>query len=588
MKYLSTFEVAEKWGISPRRVRILCNNDRIPGAQRELNAAPAIHNAMLDYIRRLNPSFDAKNLDCIIRLDEVKKGENKGQHEFIADSRVQNPEQIYIAKETHEEIHTALQMIEEREKAYLLYRFGFEDDVLHHVVVPLDKKSLYMRLHHKIIGGVDMNEINTLVNSVIKYLAQCEKNENTNKEYNLFKVLQVDAKEVVMCRFLADLLSPCGDHGCGTVFLKSFLQLVCNIPISDELIKNTTVTKEYLIPGSERRIDIVIQNRNMFLPIEVKIYAGEQQSQCYDYYDYARKIDPNTKVLYLTRFGTPPSDYSLTSSSTPTLKLDHDNIIKISFADDILNWLTDILSQITGAVKQAITQYIEAIAEFTDKSRREKQVKTVEIITQSKEAFAAALQIEKSATKAKLDVMTALFREFENQMEPIAKKYGLERITEVSFTWSDYKDKATTDFYKRYSTYPGINYVVRNAHFSDENVQLWLRIEIEHALFAGFCLFNSGKDSKGNIGYKQDTQSEALKAEAAKFVEVPPINGKNWWILWKYLPSAIDERKNSDDVPNFKEMNEVAVALVDETYRKDFVRKSVAVIESNLLKLLKV
>ena len=40
-------------------------------------AAPAIHNAMLDYIRRLNPTFEAKNLDCIIRLDEVKKGENK-------------------------------------------------------------------------------------------------------------------------------------------------------------------------------------------------------------------------------------------------------------------------------------------------------------------------------------------------------------------------------------------------------------------------------------------------------------------------------------------------------------------------------
>ena len=34
MKYLSTFEVAEKWGISPRRVGILCNNDRMPGAQR--------------------------------------------------------------------------------------------------------------------------------------------------------------------------------------------------------------------------------------------------------------------------------------------------------------------------------------------------------------------------------------------------------------------------------------------------------------------------------------------------------------------------------------------------------------------------
>ena len=34
MKYLSTFEAAEKWGISHRRVSILCNEGRITGAQR--------------------------------------------------------------------------------------------------------------------------------------------------------------------------------------------------------------------------------------------------------------------------------------------------------------------------------------------------------------------------------------------------------------------------------------------------------------------------------------------------------------------------------------------------------------------------
>ena len=34
MKYLSTFEAAEKWGLSPRRVGVLCNENRIPGAQR--------------------------------------------------------------------------------------------------------------------------------------------------------------------------------------------------------------------------------------------------------------------------------------------------------------------------------------------------------------------------------------------------------------------------------------------------------------------------------------------------------------------------------------------------------------------------
>ena len=34
MRYLSTFEAAEKWGLSPQRVGVLCNENRIPGAQR--------------------------------------------------------------------------------------------------------------------------------------------------------------------------------------------------------------------------------------------------------------------------------------------------------------------------------------------------------------------------------------------------------------------------------------------------------------------------------------------------------------------------------------------------------------------------
>mgnify|MGYP001626060634 FL=1 len=34
MKYLSVTETAERWGISTRRIQILCNEDRIPGAIR--------------------------------------------------------------------------------------------------------------------------------------------------------------------------------------------------------------------------------------------------------------------------------------------------------------------------------------------------------------------------------------------------------------------------------------------------------------------------------------------------------------------------------------------------------------------------
>ena len=34
MKYLSVAQTAERWGISPRRIQILCNEERIPGAVR--------------------------------------------------------------------------------------------------------------------------------------------------------------------------------------------------------------------------------------------------------------------------------------------------------------------------------------------------------------------------------------------------------------------------------------------------------------------------------------------------------------------------------------------------------------------------
>lgn len=105
-------------------------------------AAPAIRNAMVDYIRRWNPTFEAKNLGNLLCLDEVIKDENKGRHEFVSDSRAKNPEQIYIAKETHEEVHTALQRIEHRERAYLWYRFGFEDDIYH----PLNETAKHFHL----------------------------------------------------------------------------------------------------------------------------------------------------------------------------------------------------------------------------------------------------------------------------------------------------------------------------------------------------------------------------------------------------------------------------------------------------------
>ena len=105
-------------------------------------AGPAIRNAMLDYIREQSTSFEAKNLNNIISLDELTKDEAQSRHSFLADPTRQTPEQIYLAQERIEDIHHALSMIADREEQYLRYRFGFDDDMEH----PLTETAKHFHL----------------------------------------------------------------------------------------------------------------------------------------------------------------------------------------------------------------------------------------------------------------------------------------------------------------------------------------------------------------------------------------------------------------------------------------------------------
>ena len=105
-------------------------------------AAPAIRNAMIDYIRSQNVSFEAKHLNDIVSLDDFAKDEVRSKHNFIADPTKQTPEQIYLAQERIDDLHHALYMIEDREEQYLRYRFGFDDDMEH----PLTETARHFHL----------------------------------------------------------------------------------------------------------------------------------------------------------------------------------------------------------------------------------------------------------------------------------------------------------------------------------------------------------------------------------------------------------------------------------------------------------
>lgn len=410
--------------------------------------------------------------------------------------------------------------------------------------------------------------------------------KNNKKKYNIFKVLEITDREVLMCRVLADFLNPEGSHEKGSKYLKIFLNKVIHRDDYETICTSAHVFKEYPITG-ERRIDIVIESKDIFIPIEVKIHAVEQKAQCYDYYMYAAKKDSAPKVVYLTKWGTVPSEYSLSSASEGRI-LPIEKVLCISFAEDICHFMEMIIeNEDDWIIQEVARQYREAIKEFTVFVDEELQMEVASKLCESEQNFRSMLVIEKAANNAKAKLIYSLFEEFEEQFLSIQNKYGLKR--ESRFNWYEYKSQATEKYYaQKESTYPGLNYV-----FSDislpSGIELWFRIEIDHNLFAGLCLFDINRKSEFRKENQYDKSFQEIEKVLNKYINSEHTQYENWWIQWWYLPTAYDNKKLEEcKIPNFKDMNEAAIVLANKNTRKCFVKECLSVIDSELNKILQV
>ena len=175
-------------------------------------------------------------------------------------------------------------------------------------------------------------------------------------------------------------------------------------------------------------------------------------------------------------------------------------------------------------------------------------------------------------------------------MEPLLKKYNLE--PEMKSKWYHYKDTATENYYayKRNTTYPGLNYVISSVNLGG-GLSLWLRIEIEYRLLGSLCVFNyaANSDNGYEIGNQCDDISDALWKKLRGMILLPEEKSNDGWsIIWRFLPTGTDiPRGTNEKVPDFKVMNEAAIELADDDKRKEFVARSIKVIEEKLLSLIK-
>ncbi len=216
-------------------------------------------------------------------------------------------------------------------------------------------------------------------------------NELTGEDFNVFRILKLEASEVRMhSAFLAELLNQKGSHGQKDVFLKLFIKRFCFKGNHFDTDNSEVIVEKYIgtvnhVDTEGGRIDICIRDKyNNYIIIENKIYASDQTNQLLRYHKYANHAD----LFYLSLEGNSPSN-----NSKGILKENKD-FKCLSYQENIIHWLEDCRKEVAvlPMVREAISHYINLIKFLTNQTTNHNMEQELTQLMQSniKASFAIA------------------------------------------------------------------------------------------------------------------------------------------------------------------------------------------------------
>lgn len=199
--------------------------------------------------------------------------------------------------------------------------------------------------------------------------------------FNIFSVLNMERREVeTHSALIYDLIYPKGSHSQGNKYLELFVDKVLGFEEFD--FRDIDVKRED--PTNEgRRIDFTIENEKYFIAIEMKIDAGDQDKQLFDYVTHANKQKKEAKLFYLTLDGKEASE-----KSTKGEILDYK---RLSFALEIVDWIEACIEKSASLpiIRESLIQYANIIRKITGQTTQEVTMQVVDMINNPKIAQAA-------------------------------------------------------------------------------------------------------------------------------------------------------------------------------------------------------
>ena len=372
-------------------------------------------------------------------------------------------------------------------------------------------------------------KMDNFTTNLIEKLKTVSFNCGNTKSANVLYMLGVENKEVIICKLLASLIEPNGLHCLGIEPLKIFLKCInVNKKYNDNMLSNAMVETEELI-SDNRRVDIVIHIDNDVIPIEVKLYAKDQDAQLCDYFNYYKAVDKDAdkdidKIYYLTIDGKEPS-----KSSVGNLK--KENYSCISFFKEIYSFLSDLENLSMGAENdliKIIKDFKEVISNM--KSDEENMKEIVEKLTKcfednNNQVENEFLQIVKYSDKIWDEVR---FLTLKNSIEKQSNnKYSLK---------NEIKNKDKLDFDKH------CKYAITTYDENDEKEVAYLAIE------QNLYIVINGKEERKNFEVENSNSDSKIYETNSKYVwkyiKVGENDGKKKWNLKNVDPDISSHIKD--------------------------------------------
>lgn len=344
-----------------------------------------------------------------------------------------------------------------------------------------------------------------------------QKRKQTGEHFNIFYILNREHDEAhAHCLFLYEMLNPQGSHYQGDTFLRLFFKKVLKEPYTEDFV---SVKREYAF-DSQSRLDILISSPDFCYPIEVKIYAGEQDNQIERYCNWAKSVSNKPIVYFLTLDGK--DTITVSNKNRKYVKL-------ISFRQEITDWLLACMEQVEScvALRECIRQYYNVIERLTTDMDKQDRLELQSIISSSSENVKSAMLISEALASAKASLVKNIFSSIE---EHISTK--LEKI-DTSYIYKADNNKS----------YPSLAYKL----YEKDDCCLALRFELAWRLFFGVAYYR--KDNEGKWEQVKLNDINFTEDEFRKFRFGTKDSSATWFDCWSFLTfnsQKIDFRSQND------------------------------------------